>query len=203
MGKGKGSFEYWSCRVKPGKVIMEVGGGDIREEIAKAGKPVPFGIVKFLVWRRPNSLETRTSPSPPSNRIHHPFFPSSSWPHSYSRPCRPPFGPTDTKQLGLPWCKGRRGCEEGYHEKRRESCRGDCWWAAGFRDEGCRQGYRWVIVSYAILLGSLVLYVLFMFGVLLQAAPLDGLEQTNSLKVSARPRNVLHCTSLQLIRARD
>ncbi|WWC67347.1 mitochondrial 54S ribosomal protein uL16m [Kwoniella pini CBS 10737] len=36
MGKGKGSFEYWSCRVKPGKVIMEVGGGGIREEIAKA-----------------------------------------------------------------------------------------------------------------------------------------------------------------------
>lgn len=60
-----------------------------------------------------------------------------------------------------------------------------------------------MIVSYAILLGSLVLYVLFMFGVLLQAAPLDGLEQANSLKVSARPRNVLHCTSLQLIRARD
>lgn len=49
MGKGKGSFEYWSCRVKPGKVIMEVGGGDIREEIAKAGKPFPFDIVKFLV----------------------------------------------------------------------------------------------------------------------------------------------------------
>ncbi|WWC90222.1 ribosomal protein L16 [Kwoniella dendrophila CBS 6074] len=36
MGKGKGSFEYWSCRVKPGKVIMEVGGGNIREEIAKS-----------------------------------------------------------------------------------------------------------------------------------------------------------------------
>lgn len=49
-----------------------------------------------------------------------------------------------------------------------------------------------MIVSYVILLGSLVLYVLFMFGVLLQAAPPDRLEQTNSLKVSARPRNVLH-----------
>ncbi|WVQ82807.1 ribosomal protein L16 [Cryptococcus sp. DSM 104549] len=36
MGKGKGSFEYWSCRVSPGRMIMEIGGGGIREEIAKA-----------------------------------------------------------------------------------------------------------------------------------------------------------------------
>ncbi|WVF66488.1 ribosomal protein L16 [Kwoniella sp. CBS 6097] len=36
MGKGKGSFEYWSCRVSPGKVIFEIGGGGIRAEIAKA-----------------------------------------------------------------------------------------------------------------------------------------------------------------------
>ncbi|KAF8595950.1 mitochondrial ribosomal protein L16 [Ceratobasidium sp. AG-I] len=34
MGKGKGSFEYWACRVPTGKVVFEIGGG-IREEIAR------------------------------------------------------------------------------------------------------------------------------------------------------------------------
>jgi hypothetical protein len=38
MGKGKGSFEYWACRVPLGRVVFEVGGGGIREEIAKQGK---------------------------------------------------------------------------------------------------------------------------------------------------------------------
>jgi len=37
MGKGKGSFEYWACRVPLGRVVFEVGGGGIREEIAKQG----------------------------------------------------------------------------------------------------------------------------------------------------------------------
>ncbi|KAK1921196.1 ribosomal protein L10e/L16 [Papiliotrema laurentii] len=36
MGKGKGSFEFWAARVRQGKVVFEVGGGGIREEIAKA-----------------------------------------------------------------------------------------------------------------------------------------------------------------------
>ncbi|CAE6479491.1 unnamed protein product [Rhizoctonia solani] len=34
MGKGKGSFEYWACRVPTGRVVFEIGGG-IREEIAR------------------------------------------------------------------------------------------------------------------------------------------------------------------------
>lgn len=38
MGKGKGSFEFWAARVRQGKVVFEVGGGGIREEIAKAGE---------------------------------------------------------------------------------------------------------------------------------------------------------------------
>ena len=33
MGKGKGSPEYWICRVKPGRIIFEVDGVD--EETAK------------------------------------------------------------------------------------------------------------------------------------------------------------------------
>ncbi|EIW72983.1 hypothetical protein TREMEDRAFT_18219, partial [Tremella mesenterica DSM 1558] len=35
MGKGKGTFEYWACRVPVGRVIFEIGGGGIREEIAR------------------------------------------------------------------------------------------------------------------------------------------------------------------------
>ena len=33
MGKGKGSPEYWACRVKPGRIIFEVDGID--EETAR------------------------------------------------------------------------------------------------------------------------------------------------------------------------
>ena len=33
MGKGKGSPEYYACRVKPGRIIFEVDG--VSEEIAK------------------------------------------------------------------------------------------------------------------------------------------------------------------------
>ena len=33
MGKGKGSPEYWACRVKPGRVLFEVDG--ISEEVAR------------------------------------------------------------------------------------------------------------------------------------------------------------------------
>ena len=33
MGKGKGSIEYWACRVKPGRILFEVDG--VSEQIAK------------------------------------------------------------------------------------------------------------------------------------------------------------------------
>ena len=33
MGKGKGSTEYWACRVKPGRIIFEVDG--VTEEVAR------------------------------------------------------------------------------------------------------------------------------------------------------------------------
>ncbi|CAG8708067.1 14444_t:CDS:1, partial [Dentiscutata heterogama] len=35
MGKGKGSLEYWACRVPLNKIVFEVGGGGIRKEVAK------------------------------------------------------------------------------------------------------------------------------------------------------------------------
>ena len=31
MGKGKGSPEYWACRVKPGRIMFEVDGVDMAE----------------------------------------------------------------------------------------------------------------------------------------------------------------------------
>ena len=33
MGKGKGSPEYWACRVKPGRILFEVDG--VTEQVAK------------------------------------------------------------------------------------------------------------------------------------------------------------------------
>ncbi|KAG6849895.1 hypothetical protein H0H93_003909 [Arthromyces matolae] len=35
MGKGKGTFEYWATRVPTGRVIFEIGGVPIREELAR------------------------------------------------------------------------------------------------------------------------------------------------------------------------
>ncbi|KAI0070553.1 mitochondrial ribosomal protein L16 [Panus rudis PR-1116 ss-1] len=35
MGKGKGSFEYWATRVPTGRVLFEIGGVPIREELAR------------------------------------------------------------------------------------------------------------------------------------------------------------------------
>ena len=31
MGKGKGSIEYWACRVKPGRIMFEVDGVNVDE----------------------------------------------------------------------------------------------------------------------------------------------------------------------------
>jgi len=35
MGKGKGTFEFWATRVAPGRVLFEIGGAPVREEIAR------------------------------------------------------------------------------------------------------------------------------------------------------------------------
>ncbi|WVQ72221.1 ribosomal protein L16 [Cryptococcus sp. DSM 104548] len=73
MGKGKGSFEYWSCRVSPGKVIMEVGGGNIREEVAKAALklaqarlPLQTEFITTSSFPRLGSISSPTLTSPPA-----------------------------------------------------------------------------------------------------------------------------------------
>jgi ribosomal protein L16 len=35
MGKGKGTFEFWATRINKGRVIFEIGGVPIREELAR------------------------------------------------------------------------------------------------------------------------------------------------------------------------
>ena len=45
MGKGKGTPEYWACRVKPGRIIFEVDGiseESAREALYKASTKLPI-----------------------------------------------------------------------------------------------------------------------------------------------------------------
>ena len=50
MGKGKGATEYWTCRVKPGRIIFEVDGISetvAREALYKASTKLPIK-TKFI-----------------------------------------------------------------------------------------------------------------------------------------------------------
>ena len=45
MGKGKGSVEFWACRVKPGRIMFEVDGVPLSDakkamELAAAKLPI-------------------------------------------------------------------------------------------------------------------------------------------------------------------
>ena len=45
MGKGKGSVEYWACRVKPGRIMFEVDGvnvDDARKAMTLAAAKLPI-----------------------------------------------------------------------------------------------------------------------------------------------------------------
>ena len=51
MGKGKGSTEYWACRVKPGRIMFEVDGVPINDakkamSLAAAKLPIKCKIVE-------------------------------------------------------------------------------------------------------------------------------------------------------------
>ncbi|MGV6873275.1 50S ribosomal protein L16 [Pseudochelatococcus sp. B33] len=48
MGKGKGSPDYWACRVKPGRVMFELAG--VNEEIAR--EALRLGAAKLPVKTR-------------------------------------------------------------------------------------------------------------------------------------------------------
>ena len=51
MGKGKGSIEFWACRVKPGRIMFEVDGVDINDarkamSLASAKLPIKCKFVE-------------------------------------------------------------------------------------------------------------------------------------------------------------
>ncbi|MCY1668414.1 50S ribosomal protein L16 [Rhizobium sp. SL86] len=48
MGKGKGSVEYWACKVKPGRMMFEIDG--VSEEIAR--EAMRLGSAKLSVKTR-------------------------------------------------------------------------------------------------------------------------------------------------------
>lgn len=52
MGKGKGGFEFWACRVPTGKVLFEIAGENVHESVARnafriAGDKLP-GTYEFV-----------------------------------------------------------------------------------------------------------------------------------------------------------
>ena len=51
MGKGKGSIEFWACRVKPGRIMFEVAGVSIdiaKEALRLAAQKLPVK-TKFVI----------------------------------------------------------------------------------------------------------------------------------------------------------
>ena len=62
MGKGKGSTEYWACRVKPGRIIFEVDGIDeptARIALYKASTKLPIKtkFIKRYQYMKNNQVE--------------------------------------------------------------------------------------------------------------------------------------------------
>ncbi|KAI0253009.1 ribosomal protein L10e/L16 [Lactifluus subvellereus] len=69
MGKGKGTFEYWATRVPAGRVIFEIGGTPVREELARdalrqAGNKLPT-VMEFIDRKTPARLGNLLLPSEP------------------------------------------------------------------------------------------------------------------------------------------
>ncbi|KAI0746545.1 mitochondrial ribosomal protein L16 [Daedaleopsis nitida] len=58
MGKGKGSFEFWATRVAPGRVLFELGGAPIREELAREA-------LRLACDKLPTSMEFIDHKAPP------------------------------------------------------------------------------------------------------------------------------------------
>ncbi|GAA5896303.1 hypothetical protein JCM6882_000977 [Rhodosporidiobolus microsporus] len=58
MGKGKGTFEFWACRAKMGRVILEIGGPNLRPEMAHA-------VMKLAAAKLPCTTEVVNRTSQP------------------------------------------------------------------------------------------------------------------------------------------
>ncbi|EKM56890.1 uncharacterized protein PHACADRAFT_172578 [Phanerochaete carnosa HHB-10118-sp] len=76
MGKGKGSFEFWATRVAPGRVLFEIGGTPVREELAReamrrASDKLPTSM-EFIDRRAPprlGNLVLQPEASPPLEAV--------------------------------------------------------------------------------------------------------------------------------------
>jgi len=71
MGSGKGNPEFWVAVVKPGRILFEMGGEEITEEIAKeamrlAQYKLPIKTI-FLASEDPPKVQSRTDASKASN----------------------------------------------------------------------------------------------------------------------------------------
>ncbi|KAF9059773.1 ribosomal protein L10e/L16 [Rhodocollybia butyracea] len=58
MGKGKGTFEFWATRQPIGRVIFEIGGSPIREELAR-------DILRQAASKLPTTMEFISRSTPP------------------------------------------------------------------------------------------------------------------------------------------
>ncbi|KAF4563856.1 mitochondrial ribosomal large subunit component [Pleurotus pulmonarius] len=67
MGKGKGTFEFWATRVPKGRVIFEIGGSPIREELARDA-------LRQAADKLPTKMEFISRATPPrlGNLVLHP-----------------------------------------------------------------------------------------------------------------------------------
>ncbi|KAG5649526.1 hypothetical protein H0H81_003306 [Sphagnurus paluster] len=73
MGKGKGTFEFWATRVPTGRVIFEIGGAPIREELARdalrqAADKLPT-IMEFIDRNTPPRLGNLVLHPPKSPKV--------------------------------------------------------------------------------------------------------------------------------------
>jgi len=70
MGKGKGTFEFWATRVSTGRVIFEIGGTPIREELARDA-------LRQAADKLPSTTEFITRSTPPrlGNKLLYPPTP--------------------------------------------------------------------------------------------------------------------------------
>ncbi|KAG2343188.1 mitochondrial 54S ribosomal protein YmL47 [Suillus weaverae] len=77
MGKGKGTFEFWATRVPTGRVIFEIGGTPIREELARealrqAADKLPT-IMEFITRSTPPRLGNLVlQPEPSTDQLSYP-----------------------------------------------------------------------------------------------------------------------------------
>ncbi|KAG2123364.1 mitochondrial 54S ribosomal protein YmL47 [Suillus cothurnatus] len=77
MGKGKGTFEFWATRVPTGRVIFEIGGTPIREELARealrqAADKLPT-IMEFITRSTPPRLgNLLLQPEPSTDQLSSP-----------------------------------------------------------------------------------------------------------------------------------